>query len=80
MKAEEYLKSKRLKNPPLDSGISGGGDAPRIRVSDMMNEYAKYQVKRMYTEEDLRQAYNYGMFAVTSGRNFKDWFTNYKKK
>ena len=53
MKAEEYLKSKRLKNPPLDSGISGGGDAPRIRVSDMMNEYAKYQVKRMYTEEDI---------------------------
>lgn len=31
---------------------------------------AKYQVKRMYTEEDLRQAYNYGMFAVTSGRKF----------
>lgn len=37
---EEYLKSKGLKNPPLDSGISGGGDAPRIRVSDVMKEYA----------------------------------------
>ena len=46
MKAEEYLKSKRLKNPPLDSGISGGGDAPRIRVSDMMNEYAKDQIEK----------------------------------
>ena len=36
--------------------------------------------KQLFAEEDLRQAYNYGMFAVTSGRNFKDWFTNYKKK
>ena len=36
--------------------------------------------KQGYSEEDLRQAYNYGMFAVTSGRNFKDWFTNYKSK
>ena len=36
--------------------------------------------KQLFTEEDLRQAYNYGMFAVTSGRNFKDWFTNYKSK
>ena len=41
---------------------------------------AEWQAERMYTEEDLRQAYNYGMFAVTTGRNFKDWFTNYKKK
>ena len=41
---------------------------------------AEWQAKKMYTEEDLRQAYNYGMFAVTTGRNFKDWFTNYKSK
>ena len=35
---------------------------------------------QLFTEEDLRQAYNYGMFAVTSGRNFNDWFKNFKKK
>jgi hypothetical protein len=41
---------------------------------------AKYQAERMYTEDDMRRAYSYGMFAVTTGRNFKDWFINYKSK
>ncbi|MFA5243669.1 MAG: hypothetical protein WC380_00075 [Pedobacter sp.] len=40
MTAKEYLKSKGLKNPTLDSGISGGGDAPRRYASDVMDEYA----------------------------------------
>jgi hypothetical protein len=34
---------------------------------------------KMYTEEDLRRAYNYGMFAVTSGRSFSDWFKERNK-
>ena len=38
---KEYLKLRGLKNPPLDSGISGGGDNPRIYVSDIMLEFAK---------------------------------------
>jgi hypothetical protein len=41
---------------------------------------AKWQAERMYTEDDMRMAYSYGMFAVTTGRNFKDWFINYKNK
>jgi len=38
--AREYLKEKGLKNPPLDSGISGGGDAPRKYASDLMEEWS----------------------------------------
>ena len=38
------------------------------------------QTERMYTEEDLRRAYNYGMFAVTSGRSFSDWFKERNKQ
>ncbi len=41
---------------------------------------ATEMANKMYTEKDLRDAYNYGMFAVTSGRNFNDWFKNFKKK
>jgi len=44
---KEYLKQRGLKNPPLDSGISGGGDAPRQRVSDIMLDFAK-QYSRHY--------------------------------
>jgi len=36
--SKEFLKNRGLKNPPIDSGISGGGDAPRIYVSDIMKE------------------------------------------
>lgn len=38
--AKEFLKNRGLKNPPLDSGISGGGDAPRRYASDLMEAYA----------------------------------------
>lgn len=41
---------------------------------------AKWQEQRMFSEDDLREAYSMGMFAVTSGRNFNDWFKQYKKK
>jgi len=41
---------------------------------------AKYQSEKLFTEDDMRRAYSYGMFAVTTGRNFKDWFINYKSK
>jgi hypothetical protein len=38
------------------------------------------QSEKLFTEDDMRRAYSYGMFAVTTGRNFKDWFINYKNK
>lgn len=54
MKAKEYLKSKGLKNPPLDSGISGGGDAPRQYASDVMDAYARIQIEK--DRERVKQA------------------------
>lgn len=44
--AQEYLREKGLKNPSIDSGISGGGSAPRVRVSDAMKDYAKEVAKQ----------------------------------
>ena len=41
---------------------------------------AKWQAERMYTEEDLRQAYEHGMFSIIEtghGDTFEEWF---KKK
>ena len=41
---------------------------------------AKWQAQRMYSEEDLRQAYEHGMFAIIEtghGDTFEEWF---KKK
>jgi len=38
---DSIAKQKGLKNPPIDSGISGGGSAPRTRVSDVMRQYAQ---------------------------------------
>lgn len=34
---------------------------------------------QMYTENDLRDAYNYGIFAVPYGKTFDDWFKERKK-
>jgi hypothetical protein len=34
----------------------------------------------LFNQDDMRDAYSMGMFAVTTGRNFKDWFSKYKKK
>jgi hypothetical protein len=48
-------------------------DSSFLDIDDHFIAGAKYQAERMYTEEDLRRAYNYGMFAVTSGRSFSDW-------
>ncbi len=39
-KAAQYLYDRGLRNPPLDSGISGGGNAPRVYASIAMQEYA----------------------------------------
>lgn len=44
-RSREYLKKRGLKNPPIDSGISGGGDAPRVYVSDVMDAWNPYLTK-----------------------------------
>ena len=55
MTAKDYLKSNGLKNPPLDSGISGGGDAPRIYASDIIEEYARIQIDK--DRKRIKEAY-----------------------
>jgi hypothetical protein len=37
---------------------------------------AKYQAERMYSEEDMRNAFK----GFTSGKSFKEWFEQFKKK
>jgi len=38
--------------------------------------YAKWQQERMYSEEDMRKAFR----GFTSGKSFKEWFEQFKKK
>jgi hypothetical protein len=52
----------------------------RLNAIEWFKAGAKYQSEKLFTEDDMRRAYSYGMFAVTTGRNFKDWFINYKSK
>ena len=42
---------------------------------------AKYQAERMYSEDDLRNAYRWGT-TVNHGtkEHFKEWFEQFKKK
>jgi len=55
-------------------------DSSFLDIDDHFIAGAKYQSEKLFTEDDMRRAYSYGMFAVTTGRNFKDWFINYKSK
>lgn len=78
----------------IDSWLQENGD-PEItkqverEAEELMENYqeleeAKKQyeeeTRNFYSEEDMRSAYNFGMFAVTTGRNFSDWIKTYKKK
>ena len=51
----------------------------KIETVEIVNKDQE-QTEKLFTEDDMRRAYSYGMFAVTTGRNFKDWFINYKSK
>jgi hypothetical protein len=41
--AKAFLKQQGLKNPSIDSGISGGGDSPCRHVSDALEAYAAHR-------------------------------------
>ena len=45
-------------------------------------EGAKWQIERMYSEEDMREAYMVGKHGGTTQTyyEFKEWFESYKKK
>lgn len=46
--SKDFLKKQGLGNPPIDSGISGGGDAPRVYVSDIMEKWASIVNKELF--------------------------------
>lgn len=48
--SKDFLKNRGLGNPPIDSGISGGGSAPRIYVSDIMEDWANTINKELFTK------------------------------
>lgn len=84
--AKEFLKRRGVKNPPIDSGISGGGDAPRYYVSDAMQDFAiagieaalkkvkalaeQQQIERPMGDED--SAYNAGIIDLVGSIGFID--------
>ena len=45
---------------------------------------AKWQAERMYSEEDMKKAYEHGMWALVDGNGhgdtFEEWFEQFKKK
>ena len=55
------------------------GTMSRENAIEWFKAGAKWQSTRMYTEKDLRDAYNYGIFAVPYGKTFDDWFKERKK-
>jgi hypothetical protein len=58
-----------------------------IKVQELMVEMAKYQAERMYSEEDLREAFRqsrqvfiYQKDMPPLFENFEEWFEQFKKK
>ena len=55
---------------------------PNVCKTDNWIEGAKWQAERMYSEEDMREAYMVGKHGRTTQTyyEFKEWFESYKKK
>ena len=52
-------------------------------IISAFNNGAKWQSERMYSEEDMKKAYERGMFAIIEtghGDTFEEWFEQFKKK
>jgi hypothetical protein len=56
-------------------------DTAKAAFLSGMTEGAKWQAERMYSEEDLRNAYRWGT-TVNHGtkEHFNEWFEQFKKK
>ena len=56
---------------------------PNLCKTDNCIAGAKWQAERMYSEEDMKKAYERGMFAIIEtghGDTFDEWFKQFKKK
>ena len=66
-----------------DFQIKGGSKAPHIKNVHIMNHFiagAKWQQERMYSEEDLRYAFESATDLNPSFETFSAWFEQFKKK
>ena len=73
-----------------DFQIKGGSKAPHIKNQHIMNHFiagANYQAERMYSEEDMRKAYDQGIddsfdigFSSKDDTNFNVFIEQFKKK
>ena len=51
-----------------------------VQPKDLI-EFAKWQQKRMFSEEDLLSAFESGMMFIGEDKaSFKEWFEQFKKK
>ena len=68
--ASRLLYNKYPYHPPQDSGY----------WKDMFKEGAKWQQERMYSEEDLLNAFEAGMMFIGEDKgSFREWFEQFKK-
>lgn len=72
---EEAAEKFRSNNP----GTMQGGN--NTKILNAFKNGAKWQAERMYSEEDLRNAYRWGT-TVNHGtkEHFNEWFEQFKKK
>jgi len=71
-----------------DFQIKGGSKAPHIKNQHIMNHFiagAKWQAKRMYSEEDMAEAFIACWKAnvpdgIECKVSFNEWFEQFKKK
>jgi hypothetical protein len=66
-----------------EAGVAYAKTVSQNHTSHMLGFYngAKWQVEKMYSEEDLRNAYRWGTL-VNQGtkKHFNEWFEQFKKK
>ena len=73
-----------MKKETLEKAAEGfyEENTPNITFLMMAQFGAEFQAERMYSEEDLREAYMVGKHGGTTQAyyEFKEWFEQFKKK
>ncbi len=74
--------AERLYPSSIHDFTDGGFDSSEERRIIFI-EGAKWQAERSYSEEDMKKAYEHGMFAIIEhghGDTFEEWLNKFKKK
>ena len=79
---DEYCMLKYFLKKPRDYGIKSIGQSIGVlTVKKLMVNMAKWQSERMYSEEDMREAFKGGgKISWTDIDDFNEWFEQFKKK